>query len=87
MQNNPAPCTTSAQIQCLADGPQGSFTQPVVAAMHLERVSPRRADLNLTFWVDETCFPSGPTVNIHRDNAQALGDKTGNGGRAINACD
>ncbi len=86
MQNNPSPCTRTSGVQCVRDRPQGSLTQFVNTAIELDRVSPRRADLRMAVWSDETCFPQGPGFFIERNNAQALGDKTGNGGRGIDGC-
>jgi len=80
----PVPCVAQRQVTCVAEGsPDGNLA---TAAISLDRVTARRADLHLLVWFQPSCFPTSPNFSIDRDNAQALGDKTGNGGRAATAC-
>jgi len=58
-----------------------------VASLHLERVSSHRADLDFLLGLaSASCFQQ-EQFTIHKDNSVARGDKTGNGGRAIDACE
>jgi len=64
----------------------GNSSTTGVAYMHLERLSPRHADLAfLLGTAAESCF-SGNSFTLHRDNAIARGQKTGNAARAITDC-
>ena len=89
MQNPPVdPCGGGGGLVCTPDRTEGSSgSGPAVSFLELDRVSPRRADLHLEAWFAPTCFPAGSGFVIERDNAQALGDKTGNGARIISNCD
>ncbi len=79
---NPPPRFGNGDV---AQRPQGdSISNFAEVTVELDRVSPRRADLNLDVRNSE-CF-SGENFHITRNNAQALGDKTGNGARIISGC-
>ena len=64
----------------------GNGSTEGVAYIHLERLEPRHADLDfLLGTANESCFSSN-SFQLHRDNAIARGQKTGNAGRAIIDC-
>ena len=65
----------------------GTSTSPPppsgTAAIHLQRVTAKVANLDLEVDRGTTCDAQEPGFEIHRPEAQALGEKTGNAGRAL----
>ena len=76
---NPPVSSWGGSVHQTPDGSQGNFSETTIT---LDRVTATRADLHLDVR-DSTCGQTSNFFTIHRNNAQALGDKTGNGGRSV----
>jgi len=57
--------------------------QQAFSRIHLERIRPRVAHLDLRIDIGDECEFAEPFFTISRPEAQALGSKTGNGGRSV----
>jgi len=81
--HNMPPVTNGGHV---AGVPAGNSSTTGVAYIHLERLAPRHADLAFLLGTAVgSCF-SGNAFQLHRDNAIARGQKTGNAARAITDC-
>jgi hypothetical protein len=72
-----------AQYEGYVEGffPQALFGQEALALLHLERVRPRVANLDLSVQAGDICETGPQFFHIHKDNSFAPGHKTENGGR------